>query len=163
MCWAIGCVNFLVEMWFQSKVKLILYHITKIDSFWFKEIHFWDARVLQLQQKRKGSQANILESFQITTERGCLETASLQLWHLQNYEQRKSQMETDTFPSRKKPTVLLSEHWEKFYKELTLYSALLTLPSQTFHLTHPLLPQQDASLYLSLDGHLLPIWWCPFL
>lgn len=107
------------------------------------------SEIPEVLQKREGSQANILENFQMTTERGCLETASLQLWNLQKYKQQKRQMDGDRHLSfQRKPTVLLSEHWEKLYKELAVYSALLTLPSKTFHLTHPLLPQQDVSLYL---------------
>lgn len=75
--------------------------------------------MLQQQQKHKGSQANILENFQMTTERGCLETATLQLWNLQKYKQRKRQMDGDRHLSfQRKPTVLLSELWEKVDKEL---------------------------------------------
>lgn len=40
-----------------------------------------------LQQERRGSQTNILENVQMSTERGYLETASLRLWNLQKYKE----------------------------------------------------------------------------
>lgn len=93
----------------------------------------------------------------MTTERGCLETATLQLWNLQKYKQRKRWMDGDRHLSfQRKPTVLLSERWEKVDK--AVYLALVTLPSKTFNLTRPLLPQQDVSLLLSS----LPVpGWAP--
>lgn len=64
------------------------------------------AEVLLQQQQHKGSQADILENVQMTTERGCLEDVSLHSGTCRSINnERDGWMDTDIFPPKRTCTL----------------------------------------------------------